>query len=172
MCSWSVVFQKEIASTVSPMAGGNSYPWALSFSDSFQFFPHAESLFKFISFLTVWYQSPFTSVLLCVGQETNSSLKIFAANKFLWFSLHVILSVFDWVMHGIHEFLEVRWCINNCTVQEQRVHPSVPPPTHPASICNYIWKAKYFCGTSGLSLESVLSTFQLPVSAGRKSAIL
>jgi len=49
------VFQKEIASTVSPMAGGNSYPWALSFSDSFQFFPHAESLFKFISFLTYIY---------------------------------------------------------------------------------------------------------------------
>ena len=47
------MFQKEIASTVSPMAGGNSYPWALSFSDSFQFFPHAELLFKFISFLTV-----------------------------------------------------------------------------------------------------------------------
>ena len=47
------MFQKEIASTVSPMAGGNLYPWALSFSDSFQFFPHAESLFKFISFLTV-----------------------------------------------------------------------------------------------------------------------
>ena len=64
MRSWSVVFQKEIASTVSPMAGGNSYPWALSFSDSFQFFPHAESLFKFISFLTVGIGAWFTSILV------------------------------------------------------------------------------------------------------------
>ena len=47
------MFQKEIASTVSPIGGSNPYPWALSFSDSFQFIPHAESLFKLISFLTV-----------------------------------------------------------------------------------------------------------------------
>jgi len=65
MRSWSVVFQKEIASTVSPMAGGNPYPWALSFSDSFQFIPHAESLFKLISFLTFGIRA---EIYLCLAE--------------------------------------------------------------------------------------------------------